>query len=145
VWIQGLMAVLLTACAMGQKFEQPKLEVVNVEMLKGDLFKQELRVRMRVENPNDRALPVRGISYQMEVAGKPFASGESEKNFEVPAKGTAEFDVSASVNGAGTLLGLLSSGKKVDSVDYRVFGKVSLAKGLLRNIPFDEKGVFKLQ
>ncbi len=61
--------------------------MVNVEFVKGDLLSQQLRVRMRVQNPNDRALPVRGITYEVELAGKAFAHGDSVSEFLVPAKG----------------------------------------------------------
>jgi hypothetical protein len=30
-------------------------------------------------------------------------------------------------------------------VDYRLIGKVSLSSGMLRTIPFDEKGSFRLR
>jgi LEA14-like dessication related protein len=142
--LTGCLLLLGSACALAPKFEQPHLEVVGVEMLKSDLFRQELKVRLRVQNPNDRALPVRSISYQMEVEGEPFANGESERDFEIPALGTTEFDVGVKANMAGTLLRLLGNGKKPDAVNYRLIGKVALAKGLLRSIPFDQKGQLKI-
>jgi LEA14-like dessication related protein len=139
------LAASMVACVVTPNFEAPKLEVVNVQLLKSDLLRQELRVRMRVQNPNKRMIPVRGISYQLEVAGDPIAQGESERDFQVPAQGTAEFDVNVTANAAGTILRLLSSGAKTDAVDYHLVGKVALASGLLRTIPFDQKGVFKLR
>jgi LEA14-like dessication related protein len=88
---------------------------------------------------------VRGINYEMEVAGEPFAHGESDKNFEVPALGSTEFDVSVTANAASALLKLVSGGKKLDAVDYRLTGKVSLSSGLIRSVPFEKKGTFKLR
>ena len=61
--------------------QKPELAVVGVDVVKSDLFQQQLRVRMRVHNPNDRELPVRSISYEVEVAGKAFAHGESNRQF----------------------------------------------------------------
>jgi LEA14-like dessication related protein len=144
--VAGLVLAALAACsALVPQFEKPRLDVVDVQVLKSDLLQQQLRVRMRVQNPNDRVLPVRGITYELEVAGEAFAHGESESAFDVPALGSTEFDVSVNANAAGALLRLLSSGKKHDVVDYRLVGKVSLASGLLRSIPFDQKGEFKLR
>jgi hypothetical protein len=40
---------------------------------------------------------------------------------------------------------LLARGGGGQGVDYRVTGKVSLSVGLMRSIPFDERGSFKLQ
>ena len=74
------LGLMLAACSsMLPKIEAPQLQVVKVDVLKSDFLQQELRVRMRVDNPNDRVLPVRGITYEMEVAGEPFAHGESDK------------------------------------------------------------------
>jgi LEA14-like dessication related protein len=140
------LGLLLGACSsMLPRLEPPELQVVRIEVERADLLQQQLRVRMRVRNPNDRSLPVRGITYEMEVAGEPFAHGESEKNFEVPALGSTEFDVSVTANAASALLKLASSGAKLDAVEYRLVGKVSLSAGVIRSIPFDRKGQFKLR
>ncbi len=135
------------ACSsMLPKLEAPQLQVVKVDVLKSDFLQQQLRVRMRVDNPNDRVLPVRGITYEMEVAGEPFAHGESDKNFEVPALGSTEFDVSVTANAASALLQAgCPAASKLDAVEYRMVGKVSLSSGLIRSVPFEKKGTFKLR
>jgi len=133
---------LLPGCAY-TRLEQPTLSVVNVEFVRGDLLSQQLRVRMRVQNPNDRALPVRGITYEVELAGQAFAHGDSASEFLVPANGGAEFDVNVTANAASALLRLLGNSEARPA--YRIFGKVRLASGLVRNIPFDHKGVLNLR
>jgi len=145
---QAMAAMLLLSGLAGcsglvPKLEPPDLQVVGVELQSSDLLQQQLRVRMRVTNPNDRALPVRGITYRVEVAGEQVATGESERDFEVPALGTTEFDLSMKANAASVLLKLMGGGR--DSLDYRLVGRVQLASGLLRSIPFEEKGTFNLR
>src|SRR5262249_25031809 len=127
--------------------ETPKLEIVNVDILKTDLWEQRLKVRMRVQNPNDRTLPIEGLSYKVEVGGQEFASGVSGASFVVPALGEAEVDMSVTANIARTLINLLARGPDAlgQKVDYRLTGKISLSKGWLRSIPFEERGAFKLQ
>lgn len=138
--------VLLASCSgLVPKLEAPQLQVVGVELQRADLLSQQLRVRMRVTNPNDRALPVRAITYQVEVAGEPFAQGESERSFDVPALGSTEFDLGMKANAAGVLLRLLGSGQRTDALDYRLTGRVQLASGLLRSVPFEEKGSINLR
>ena len=139
-----LMVAVLAGCAYAH-LEKPKLDVVDVQLLKGDLLQQQLRLRMRVQNPNDRQLPVSHITYELVVAGEAFAHGDSERNFVVPALGSAEFDVNVTANAAGALLKILGGGRKLESVDYRLTGKVALSSGMLRSIPFDEKGVINLR
>jgi hypothetical protein len=73
----------------------------------------------------------------------------SGSSFVVPRLGEAEFDMIVTANMAGTLLRLANraerDGRTPDAVDYRIFGKVSLDAGLLRSIPFEERGSFKLR
>jgi LEA14-like dessication related protein len=138
------LAILLAGgCALVPRFKEPHLDVVEVQMLRADLLQQELRVRMRVRNPNDRSLAVRSIQYDVLVAGKAFAHGQSERDFNVPANGETQFDVGVTANAAAAVLRLLGGGKR-DAVDYRITGKVTLAHGLVRSIAFDEKGEFRL-
>jgi LEA14-like dessication related protein len=148
ILLAGLATLSVASCsALVPKLETPRLSIVNVEVLKTDLFEQRLKVRLRVQNPNNRELPVQGITYRMEVAGEDFAQGASAAAFTVPALGEAEFDMNVTANMATTLLRVLtqSGGADRDALDYRMVGKVSLAKGFLRQIPFEEKGTVKLR
>lgn len=146
--MRGMMVMLalalLSACSLTH-FEKPRLDVVDIQLLKGDLLQQQLKVRMRVDNPNDRELPVRGITYELQLSGEAFAHGESDRDFVVPALGSAEFDVSVTANAAGAVLKLLAGGRKLDEVEYRLVGKVLLAAGMKRSLPFDHVGKIKLR
>jgi LEA14-like dessication related protein len=136
--------LLLSGCA-ATRLEKPHLQVVGVQMMGGNLLQQQLRVRLHVQNPNDRELQVRSVTYELEVAGEKFAHGTSESDFIVPARGETDFDVNVTANAAAAVLKLLGSSAKLDDVDYRVVGRVQLAKGFVRNIPFDHSGRFKLK
>ncbi len=144
VMATGLLLAVLAGCAY-TRLQEPKLQVVDVNMIRGDLLKQELRVRMRVQNPNDRALPIAGITYEVSLAGENFAHGESEKNFIVPANGEMEFDVGVTANAAAVVLRLLGNAPKLEEVGYRITGKVKLSSGMLRNVPFDHEGKLRLR
>ena len=140
----GLVALGLSGCSLFvPKLEKPNLSVVSVQMLKSDLWHQELKLRMRVQNPNDRALPVKGLSYELDVDDQELAHGISGDSFVVPALGEAEFDMSMSANMASVLVKVLSQGGS--PVDYRIRGKIALSTGWLRSIPFDQHGTFKWQ
>jgi LEA14-like dessication related protein len=137
-------ALGLSACSLFMpKLERPTLSVVSVQMLKGDLWHQEIKLRMRVQNPNDRVLPVEGLIYELDVDGQELAHGMAGDSFVVPARGEAEFDMSVSANMASVLMKVLSQGGT--PVDYRLKGKIALSSGLWRSIPFDEQGTFKWQ
>lgn len=132
----------LSGCSLFvPKLEKPTLSVANIQLVKGDLWHQELKVRLRVQNPNDRALSVKGISYELTVDGEEFAHGLSGDSFVVPALGEAEFDMSVSANMASMLVKVLGQGG--NTLDYQLTGKIALSAGLLRSVPFNEHGTFK--
>ena len=141
----GLLGAL-AGCATPH-FETPRLSIVDVQVVSTALWEQRLKVSLRVQNPNDVALSVKGIEYTLDIAGERFASGASDASFVVPALGEAQFDTSLTTNMAGAVLKLIGRGPNTlaDGVDYRLAGKISLSAGWVRSVPFDEHGTFKLQ
>jgi LEA14-like dessication related protein len=135
-------AIFATGCAaIVPKLETPKLEVVAVELLDAQFTQQRFNVTMRVQNPNDRELPIRGLSYSMQLAGEEFGTGQSDKAFTVPALGEAEFTMTVTTNLATSLLKILPKlEKSPQSLDYRLTGKVETDWTFLRTIPFSESG-----
>jgi LEA14-like dessication related protein len=142
-----VVALLMSGCSLfAPKLEKPKLSVVNVELQKSDLWEQRLKVRMRVENPNDRPIPVKGLTVALDIQDQEVAHGVSGASFNVPALGEAEFDMNMTANMAGALMKLLGSGNQLgDRIDYRIKGKLSLSEGLLRSIPFEDRGTVRLK
>ena len=135
---------LLPGCAVLPKFEAPKLSVVALKVQGGDFFSQKLQVRMRVFNPNDRELPIKGIAYRLEVNDAEVGNGSTASPFVVPAMGEAEFDMQITANLAGVIGKLLSRKNSSEPLAYRLVGDVSLSSGFLKRIPFDERGSVKL-
>jgi len=137
---------LLGGCALAPKLTTPQLTIVGVKLEGSDLLAQRLKVRVHVQNPNDRTLPVKGIDYTLDVDGQPFASGESAGSFVVPALGEAEFDMNVTTNMAGTLVRLLArSSEARASIPYRLSGKIALSQGWLQSIQSEQHGTFSLQ
>lgn len=147
-WALATLAmVLLAGCAsLGTKLETPRLSLVGIQLQDASFFEQRLRVRLRVQNPNDLVLPVRGLDVQFELDGEDFAQGVSERAFDVPAFGEAEFDMLVTANAATALLRILDKdrGGRLEALDYRIRGKLSTSLGLLRSVPFDERGKIEL-
>lgn len=136
--------LLLHGCALlWRHWETPTLSVVNIQLGRSDLWQQHLLVRMSVHNPNDRELPVQGLSYALEVNGEECAHGESGASFVVPARGDAEFDMNVTANAAAALLRMFARGTS-QSVQYRIHGKVDLTSALLHSVPFDQHGEIQL-
>ncbi|MEJ0086588.1 MAG: LEA type 2 family protein [Pseudomonadota bacterium] len=142
----AIACLAFAGCGALPKLEAPKLSVVSMKMQSADIFSQRLQVRMRVLNPNARELPIKGIEYRIEVNDAQLAQGLTDTPFVVPAMGEAEFDVQVTANLAGALAKFLARrGGSQDTLDYRLIGSVALSSGLLRRIPFDERGSVKLK
>lgn len=138
---------LVTAgCAgLGAKLESPRVSVVGIRTLEASLFEQTLEVRMRVQNPNTLDIPVRGLDVEVELAGEPFAQGISARQFTVPARGEAEFDMIVTAHAATALLRIATASRQErEQIGYRLKGKLSTKLGMLRSIPFEETGTLPL-
>ena len=139
-----MAALLLGGCSLFvPHLQTPTLAVVNIQLGHSDLWQQHLQVRMSVHNPNDRELPVKGLSYALDVNGEECAHGESGASFVVPARGDAEFDMTVTANAAAALLRMFAHGNG-PAAQYRIYGKVELSSGLLRSVPFDQRGELQL-
>jgi LEA14-like dessication related protein len=137
-----LLAVALSGCALlVPKLQTPELAIVDVQVIKANFLEQRLRVRMRVQNPNDRSLPIQGLSYTVYLGGQEFATGVSDASFVVPALGSAEFNMDVTANAAGALFAVLSK-PRGEGIDYHMKGRVELSHGWLRSIPFEQSGSF---
>lgn len=138
------LSLSLSACAGLSDLRAPKLEVVNVGMVSADIFSQQFRIRLHVQNPNTRELPIKGIEYELFLQGDSFAEGLSNEPFVVPALGEAEFDTVVRTNFMSSVGRLLSKSNSGEQVQYNFIGKVHLSKGMLRTIPFNESGMVDL-
>jgi LEA14-like dessication related protein len=138
---------LLGACtAIVPHFEHPQLSVAGVEIRDASLVEQHLRVRMHVQNPNDRELPIEGIRYTMQLGGEDFGQGATAESFTVPAHGEADFEMLVTTNLTAAFLRILPRLKdRNHPIDYRLTGEVRTALRFLRVIPFDERGSFPIR
>jgi LEA14-like dessication related protein len=135
-------ALLLTSCSGLGDLKTPQVEVLGVQMLSTDMFAQRFVVRMHVQNPNDIALPVKGLDYTLLLMGDLFAEGRAEEPFLLPAMGEAEFDMAVTTNFVSSMGRLISrmGGGKLENVDYELAGTLLIDKGMVRKIPFNKRG-----
>ena len=140
----ALFAVLAGCAWLAPKLQTPRLTVIGVQVRSADFWRQRLQVRLRVVNPNGIRLPIEAITYTLRIDGQTFADGRTAEGFTVPAHGSAEFNTEVTANVAGALLAVFAGGHD-QPVHYRLRGKVTLAYGLLRSLPFDERGQFVLK
>ncbi|MEW5889680.1 MAG: LEA type 2 family protein [Pseudomonadota bacterium] len=134
-------ALALAGCAgLGVPRNPPEVTLANVDVLEVGLLEQRLGLHLRVLNPNDTSLRINGLSYTLEVNGRPFAKGVSDKAVSVPRFGEAILEVPATTNIGGLLRQLdeWRKGRGRETMDYRLTGTLYPAFG--PGIPFDHSG-----
>lgn len=150
--LRALLALAISALGGGlnggcsalvPRLEAPQLKVVGLDFLGGDRQQQQLRLHLQVTNPNSRPIAVRAIDYRVAIADTDFAQGSSVEPFTVPALGQGEFDLDVATD-FGALLRVLGAHLGDAALDYRVTGRVHLAEGLLRELPFTGHGQLAL-
>jgi LEA14-like dessication related protein len=142
--LAGVLSLCLIACA--PKFNRPTVSVVDVELHSGNLLQQNFAVKLNVQNPNDRALPVKGLHLALSAGGEQIATGVSDHAFVVPPFGESEFDMTVKANLALALLKLSQKADQhADSIDYEVSGGASIDLPFLNEVPFHQSGSFSLK
>jgi len=144
-----LCGCLLGGCLLGgcaallPKLEAPQLTITDVALQGGNAQQQQLRLTLHVVNPNARDIVIRGIECHLELEGKRFAEGATDAAFVLPSLGETDFNLNVTAD-LDNALELLAGGLMHRAVNYRLYGQVHLGSGLVRHVPFDQKGRLRL-
>jgi len=147
--LQRLVFISLTAFALGGcasllQGDPLQVTVAGVESLPGEGLELRMLVKLRVQNPNDTPIDYSGVYVKLDVQGKTFATGVSDKAGSLPGFSEAIIAVPVSVSVlrmARQVLGVLD-GKPVDRIRYDMTGK--LHSSVLRSLRFQSQGEFAL-
>jgi LEA14-like dessication related protein len=138
-------AVLLTGCAL-TGLKAPTITPETVEVTDLQIGVQRFKVRLDVQNPNDRPLPIKSVTCTLAIAGIDVGTGASAQPFSVPANGDTEFDLLVETNLASSvpdlLRRILTNG---ETPKYRFSGWVNPDIALIPPIPFSKSGELQLQ
>ncbi|HTW75028.1 MAG TPA: LEA type 2 family protein [Steroidobacteraceae bacterium] len=134
----------LAGCsAMLPRLMPPRLSISAVSLRGGSLARQRVQLQIHVSNPNDRAISVRSIDVNVDLAGQPFATGVSAAPILLPARGDTDFALDVTANAANALVVLAGSlGRR--SVAYHLYGELHLEHSLVRTIHFTHDGRVRL-
>ncbi len=134
------MAALVTGCTQLAGIKQdPDITLAGIELVELGLLEQRFIVKLRIHNPNDVALHINGMSFDVELNGTSFAKGLSDKVVTVPRMGETVIEVKATST-FGMVWKQLNQLQKSshNKVDYRLFGRLFLQG--LGSVPFEQKG-----
>jgi len=140
-----VLAVLL--CLSGgcpakyHKLEKPKLNLVGFKLVDARLLEQRFELTFRLINPNDVALPVTGIYYEVELEGEPFATGVNASPVDIPAYGETRVTVQMSTTLLQSIRSLAAIAEtEPESLNFHLKGHLKVDLPLLGKIPFSETG-----
>ncbi len=140
-WLLALL--LLAGCAGALKRPEPPIvTVADIRMGESGLMEQRFLVTLRLQNPNDFALPLRGLRYDLKLNGQDFARGVSPAAVTVPPYGEQTLQVTVTSN----LLSLFRQLKSLSGggpLRYSLAGSIGVANRHLR-LPFRHSGEISL-
>ena len=136
--------VLLGGCtSITRDTEPPRLSLADLKPLESSLVEQRFELGLRVTNPNDHPLRIRGGDAALEINGIPFASGVTDQDTRIDAFSDAVIYVTATTN-IGRLLEQLGRLRARQALQYRLHGRLKL-DALPVAVPFDEAGEIRLE
>jgi LEA14-like dessication related protein len=144
VAIGALVSLTLNGCAGLFGADPLRVNVAGIEPLTNQGLEMRFNIKLRVQNPNDSPVSFNGISIDLDLNGKPFASGVSDQSGTVPRFGETVVSVPLTVPAftvvrqALALPGVVESGQ----IPYTLRGK--LASGLTGTTRFVDQGSLKL-
>ena len=120
-------AALTGACASLETRDPLNVTVAGIESIPGEGMELRMLVKLRVQNPNDAPVEFDGVSVELDVQGKSFASGVSSESGVVPRFGEAVVGVPVTVSMlrmVRQVMGMLD-GQRIEKVSYVMRGKLS--------------------
>ncbi|ATH80918.1 LEA type 2 family protein [Ectopseudomonas hydrolytica] len=135
-----LLAAALGACASFTERDPLRIDLVGLEPLPGQGLEVRFAVKLRVQNPNDRAVDFNGVALDLEVNGRPLASGVSDQRGSVPRFGETLVSVPVSISAFSAMRQAwgASGYQPGQGLPYVLRGK--LAGGLFGSRRFSDSG-----
>ena len=139
------MLFLVGCVGPGKKLEPPRITLTNIQVQEIKVFESVLQIDLRVVNPNDVAIDIKGLDCELELNNKHFASGVSNKSIKVSSLDTAVIPITVYSSVLDLAKGLFDAGKK-QMMKYKLKGRLHLGGGLSvpSVIPFESEGELSL-
>lgn len=145
--IVAIAFIVLAACSsVPRSIAPPSVELVTLGVVQATADGQSFRVALLLDNPNDVALPVESISFNLRLAGgEGIMSGESFAPFELPPGGreTVRLDIQTDlVSSVSRLLSFVQGPE--DRLAYELNGRMTLGGRPERMVPISMTGTVPL-
>ncbi|MFK3789337.1 MULTISPECIES: LEA type 2 family protein [Pseudomonas] len=140
----SLVLLSLGACALLPQRDPLAINVVGIEPLPSQELEMRFAIKLRLQNPNETPIDYNGVALDLEVNGRPLASGVSDQQGHIGRYAEDILVIPVSVSAFSVLrqtLGL-SQTQSLDNLPYVLRGK--LAGGLFGTQRFIERGQISL-
>jgi LEA14-like dessication related protein len=141
-----MLMALISACASwSPSYEKPQVNITSFSLApESNGLAPRFIIGLQIINPNRNALPLKGMSYSVEVENNRVLSGATPDLPRVPGYGMADFTIEASPDllGSARLVNRLLSGNK-KNLDYTFKAKLDVGS-LMPFINIEESGKFTL-
>lgn len=101
VWraaIVGVLALLLSACALLQPALEPVVRVVGLTPLPSEGLELRFGLKLRIQNPRDTPIEFDGVAISLDLNNRGLATGVSDQTGEIARFGEAVIEVPVSVS-----------------------------------------------
>jgi LEA14-like dessication related protein len=139
------LPLILTSCASLQLLEERvRVTIADLRPLESNLMEQRYLIKVRLQNRSKELLNIDGMSFDLDLNGKRFASGVSSQKVSIPgfSESILEIKLSSTVFGLIKQISVLHD-REGGNFDYQFSGNLSSPDNMLP-LPFNETGEINL-
>lgn len=142
----------VAGCATMSGIETPHIQLAGIRLQEMKGFESVFQIDLRVINPNNVALPIRGVELDLSLEGRNIAKGVASLQKEIAAYSSEIVPVTL----YASMLGMLDIAQRIvrglqqenlaETWNYAINGHMRLDdSGWIGKIPFEAKGKIDLQ
>lgn len=126
-FILFLVCFISSCSSLHLQYQEPNVELVSFKALPLNGFEQKFEIGLKLTNPNNYALPLSGINYELNVAGETLAHGVAADIPTISAYGESRFVVPVSTSllrGVKVIRALLAN--QGQDINYQLKAKLAI-------------------
>ena len=140
-----ILGFSLVGCAgLYGSMERPHINIANVMPREIKLFEQVFDLELRIQNPNDSALAINGLAFELDINDKRFATGVSNQTVTIDRLSSDTVRVEAITTLWGFLMQIAEMQRTgMPRVTYHLKGGLYVGSPSIK-LPFDDRGEIKI-
>lgn len=134
----------VVGCSLLPQRDPVSISVVGIEPLPAQELELRFAIKLRLQNPNETPIEYDGVAVNLDVNGRPLASGVSSEHGRIERYSEDVLVVPVSVSALTALRQAvgLNPAQSLNGLPYRLHGK--LAGGLFGTVRFSDSGTLSL-